>query len=115
MSWTHSFENIIDYLNSYLDVTKYFEKKFSNKIYSLNLSDLTQDSSRISKEIFEFCGLEWSKESLEYHKRKDLYSKTASNIQIREKIYEYDKKKYKIYKSYIKDFEEQYEWLKEDI
>ncbi len=115
MSWTHSFENIIDYLNSYLDVTKYFEKKFSNKIYSLNLSDLTQDSSRISKEIFEFCGLEWSKESLEYHKRKDLYSKTASNIQIREKIYEYDKKKYKIYKSYIKGFEEQYEWLKEDI
>ena len=115
MSWTHSFENIMDYLNSYLDVTKYFEKKFSNKIYSLNLSDLTQDSSRISKEIFEFCGLEWSKESLEYHKRKDLYSKTASNIQIREKIYEYDKKKYKIYKSYIKDFEEQYEWLKEDI
>ena len=62
-----------------------------------------------------FCGLEWSKKSLEFHKRKDLYSKTASNIQIREKIYEYDKTKYKIYKKYIKNFVENYVWLKKDI
>jgi len=115
MSWSHSFENILDYLNNYLVVTKYFEEKFNDKIYSLNLSDLTNDSVKISREIFEFCGLEWSKESLEFHKRKDLYSKTASNIQIREKIYEYDKKKYKVYKKYIKKFVEHYEWLKKDI
>ena len=115
MSWTHSFKNILEYLNNYLAVTKYFEEKFNDKIYSLNLSDLTNDSIKISKEIFMFCGLEWSKKSLEFHKRKDLYSKTASNIQIREKIYEYDKTKYKIYKKYIKNFVENYAWLKKDI
>ena len=115
MSWTHSFKNILDYLNNYLFVTKYYEEKFSDKIYSLNLSDLTNDSVKISKEIFEFCGLKWSEQSLEFHMRKDLYSKTASNIQIREKIYKYDKNKYKIYKKYIKNFVEHYEWLKKDI
>lgn len=115
MSWTHSFKNILIYMNNYLKIMKNFEKKFKNRIYTVNLSDLTYQSTKISKEIFKFCGLEWSEKSLEFHKRKDLFSKTASNIQIREKIYEYDKKKYIEYKKYIEDFKNQYEWLKNDM
>ena len=35
----------------------------------------------------EFCELPWDKKCLEYYKRKDLVSKTTSNIQIRKAIF----------------------------
>ena len=36
-----------------------------------------------------FCELPWNKKCLEFYKRKDLISKTASNVQIREAIYKH--------------------------
>jgi len=111
MTWTHSLENILSYLDNYLIVMKYFKKKFNNKIYSVNLSELTENSVEISKKIFDFCNLEWAERSLEFHKRTDLFSKTASNIQIREKIYKYDNDKYNVYKKFIKEFENEYSWI----
>ncbi len=115
MSWTHSFENILIYLDNYISAMRYFKKKYNNKIFSLNLSDFTIDTIKISKDIFNFCNLEWSEESLEFYKRKDLISKTASNIQIREKIYKYDNEKYQIYKKFIRKFEGKYSWLNKNI
>ena len=79
------------------------------------MEDLTLNSEKISKEMFNFCKLEWSSDSLEYHKRKDLFSTTASNIQIREKIYKYNKEKYNYYKKYLKEFELNYVWLKKKL
>ena len=37
----------------------------------------------------KFCELPWDKKCLEFYKRKDLISKTASNVQIREAIYKH--------------------------
>ena len=47
-----------------------------------------------SKELMNFCELPWSKKCLEFYKRKDITSKTASNIQIRQAIYKDSKEKY---------------------
>ena len=101
------------YFDNYLNVMKYFEKKFSNKIFSVNLPDLTDNTVEVSKKIFDFCNLEWSEQSLEFYKRRDLISKTASNVQIREKIFNYNKEKYITYKKFIKQFEDKYSWLNE--
>ena len=111
MSWTHSLKDIIKYYNNYLEVMITFNKKFKEKIFSIKLEDLTINSKKVSQDIFKFCNLEWSEKCLEFHKRKDLFSNTASNIQIREKIYKYSNK-YDVYKKYIKKFEQEYSWLK---
>ena len=112
MSWTHTLENIIRYFDNYLNIITKLESKHKNKILSIDLEGLTFDSVNISKKMFEFCKLEWSKESLEYYKRKDLFSATSSNIQIREKIFKYNEEKYNVYKDYLKKFEQDYNWLK---
>ena len=112
MTWTHSLSNILAYMDNYLKVMKYFKKKHKDKIYSINIEELTKNDVLFSKEIYNFCNLEWSEESLEFYKRKDLLSKTASNVQIREKIFKYDNSKYKVYQKYILEFENKYSWLK---
>jgi len=112
MSWTHSIENILKYIDQYLIIIDYFKKRYPKKIYSVQLKDLTQNSLDISKKLFKFCELDWNKSSLEFYKRKNFISKTASNIQIRKKIYKYDTHKYKVYKEFLRDYANTYPWLK---
>jgi len=114
MSWTHSLENILIYIDNYLKVMQYFKKIYADKIFSINLSNFTDNTVKISKKMFNFCNLDWSDQSLEFYKRTDLLSKTASNIQIREKVFKYNKEKYIIYKKFIEEFEKKYSWLNDN-
>ena len=113
ISWTHSLEDILDYTDNYLKIIKYFKKKYPDKIFSVKLEDLTTNKEKISKEIYSFCELEWDKKALEYYTRKDLYSSTASNIQIRSNLHKYNHDKYKLYKHLLKNFADKYDWLNE--
>jgi hypothetical protein len=112
MSWTHSIENILKYIDNYLKIIKHFKDKYPNKILDVDLEALTENSSDVSKKIYNFSDLKWSNSCLNFYKRKDLLSKTASNLQIREKIYKYDRLKYLPYKEFLKKYENRYKWLK---
>ena len=80
----------------------------------IDLENFTNESEAIGQKIYKFCDLEWNKEYLEFYKRKDLYSKTISFNQIREKIYMYDTKKYKPYNNLLDEYKNKYKWLKND-
>ena len=58
----------------------------------------------------KFCELPWNKKCLEFYKRKDLISKTASNIQIREAIYKNSADKYLPYKFFLNKYGAKYSW-----
>ena len=75
---------------------------------------MINNKEEISKKLFNFCELEWSHKALEFYKRKDLFSSTASNVQIRSNLYKYDKEKYSDYKIFLKKFSDQYKWIEKD-
>ena len=58
-----------------------------------------------------FCKLPWDKKCLEFYKRKDLISKTASNVQIREAIYKHSLEKYSPYKKILNEYGKKYSWF----
>jgi len=111
ISWSHSIEDILEYTNNYLTIIKFFKKKYPNKIFSVKLEELTFNKYQMTKNIYEFCGLEWDKKVLEYYKRKDFFTSTASNLQIRNELHNYDKNKYRLYYYLLKSFQDKYEWL----
>tara|TARA_Y100001970_G_scaffold292880_1_gene436348 strand:+ start:3238 stop:4590 length:1353 start_codon:yes stop_codon:yes gene_type:complete len=111
LSWTHSIENILTYIDNYRKVLKYFKYKFPSKILDVSLENLTTNTKIVSKEIFKFCDLIWSEKIFDYYKRQDLNSKTLSFTQIRSKIIKYDTKKYKNYLNLLKNYKNKYEWL----
>ena len=78
----------------------------------MSLEDLTLNKERVSKEIFEFCKLNWKPEVLEFYNRKNLDVRTTSNTQIRNKIRDYNKNKYSRYYYLFKEYENKYDWLK---
>ncbi len=111
LSWAHSIENILSYLDNYYDVMKYFKAKYPKIILDVNLEDLTDDSERVTKKIFDFCSLTWDSQILNFYRRKDLYSKTLSLTQIRSEVTKYDSEKYKAYYYILNEYKDKYKWL----
>ena len=112
LSWTHSIEEILNYINNYFKVLEYFKKKYPDKIFNIQLEELTNNVEEISKKLYSFCGLSWSEKVFNFYERKDLLVSTASNIQIRKNIQKYENKKYEHYKNLLKNFSEKYDWLR---
>ena len=111
LSWAHNIDDILEYVNNYLEIINYFKKKYPNLILDVSLESLSKDSEKITKEIFEFCDLTWDAQILNFYKRKDLYSKTLSFNQIRSKVGMYNINKYKPYYTLLEGYKSNYNWL----
>ena len=111
ISWSHSLENILLYINNYLLIIDFFKKKYPENIFSISLEDFTGDPKKSSKSIFEFCNLDWDEKCLDFHKRKDLFTNTASSNQIRSSVQKYDSEKYNSYKLLLQPYLKKYDWL----
>ena len=112
LSWAHSIESILKYIDNYFKILKYFKKKYPNIIYDVKLENLTEDTELITKKIFKFCDLIWDNKILDFYKRRDLFSKTLSLNQIRSKVTKYEIDKYKPYQNLLIKYKNNYRWLK---
>jgi|TARA_B110000914_G_scaffold206033_1_gene201642 tetratricopeptide (TPR) repeat protein len=114
LSWTHSIENILKYVDNYLKIIKYFVEKYPDQILPLDLEELTNKPEETSKKLYSFCNLKWNERVLDPNSRKDLLISTASNIQIRSSIQKYNHEKYRPYKEFLKKFSHEYTWINKD-
>jgi len=108
--WAHDIKNIFKYFNIYHEIILHFDKIYPGFIYHLNYEKLVIEPEKESKKLMEFCNLPWDEKCLEFYKRKDLISKTASNIQIREAIYKNSAEKYLPYKFFLNQHGLKYSW-----
>jgi len=115
LSWTHTIEDILIYIDNYCKVLKYFKSKYSEIIMDINLEEFTDKSELLTKKMFNFCELSWNKNILNFYNRKDLYSKTLSFSQIRSKVLKYNNKKYQPYFNLLDDYKNKYYWLNTNV
>ena len=108
--WAHNLEHIFKYFDIYYRMIENFKKILPNFIYELEFEKLVNNPENESKKLMKFCGLAWDKKCLEFYKRKDLISKTSSNLQIRKAIYKHPEKKYLPYKQFLKKYGDKYSW-----
>ena len=108
--WAHNLEHIFKYFDIYHRTIENYKKILPNFIYELEFEKLVNNPENESKKLMKFCGLAWDKKCLEFYKRKDLISKTSSNLQIRKAIYKHSEKKYLPYKQFLKKYGDKYSW-----
>ncbi len=111
LAWTHNLNNILKYFDNYFKIINNYDQETSNNVYHLEFEKLTKEPEKESKKLMNFCGLPWDKKCLEFYKRKDLISKTASNVQIREAIYKHSLEKYLPYKELLAEYGKKYSWF----
>jgi len=112
LAWTHSVGNIFKYFDNYLKVIENFKEVYPDDIYDLQFENFINDPETESKKLMKVCNLVWNEKCLEFYKRKDLISKTASNVQIRRGIYKDSSKKYLPYKEILNEYGKNYSWFK---
>jgi len=111
LAWAHDLDNIFKYFDNYFQTIANYNTKDPNFMYELQFDKLVNNPEEESKKLMKFCQLPWDKKCLEFYKRKDLISKTASNIQIREAIYKHSPEKYLPYKKFLNQYEKKYSWF----
>jgi len=111
LAWTHNLEHIFKYYDIYYQMIKNFEKTLPNFIYDLQYEKFVSDPENEAKKLMKFCGLPWDIKCLEFYKRKDLISETASNFQIRKAIYKDSINKYLPYKQLLSKYGNKYSWF----
>ena len=97
LSWSHTIKGITSYANNYKNIIDYFKKKYPKHILDVNLEKLSINKEIETKKIFDFCTLNWDEEIFNYNKKKNLFTKTNSFLQIRDKIEKYNYDKYEPY------------------
>jgi len=111
IAWAHDLNNIFKYIDNYLQTIETYNLQDPNFIYGLEYEKLINNPEEESKKLMEFCGLPWSKKCLEFYKREDIFSKTTSNIQIRQALYKHSLDKYLPYKKILVKYGKKYPWF----
>ena len=111
LAWTHSIEDILDYVDYYYKAVSYFKKKYPQNFIDLELEKFSNAPEKLTRDIYKFCNLTWTNDSLNFYKRKDLFSKTLSYTQIRNQITKYDTRKYQNYFYLLERHKSKYRWL----
>ena len=111
LAWTHNLDTIFRYFDNYFKIIENYNEINPNNIYELKFEELVSNPDKESKKLMKFCELPWDKKCLEFHKRKYLFSKTASNIQIRGEIYKHSLDKYLPYKELLNEYGRKYSWF----
>ena len=78
----------------------FWHKKFPGKIYDMSYEELTNNQEEETKKLIKYCELEWDKNCLNFHKNKRAV-KTASFLQVREKMYQGSSEAWKTYEAHI--------------
>lgn len=86
----------------YQEIMAHWRDVLPVKFYEVRYEDLVNDQERVTRELIEFCGLEWDDACLRFNEQKRNV-KTASVWQVRQPIYKQSVKKWKPYAPYIGD------------
>ena len=100
LSYSYSISDVIKYFKLYEDIMKFWKKYFKNLIYEISYEDLTNDPINITKNLIAHLNLGWEEKCLYPEKNKRSIS-TASNIQIRKKIYKGSSEQWKKYRPFL--------------
>jgi len=96
----NSMEDLTGYYISYCEMMAFWHERFPGRIYDLNYENLTTNQEEETKNLLEYCALEWDDNCLNFHTNKRTV-KTASALQVRKKIYQGSSEAWKKYEAQL--------------
>tara|TARA_B100001250_G_scaffold136967_1_gene117292 strand:- start:3020 stop:4603 length:1584 start_codon:yes stop_codon:yes gene_type:complete len=103
ITYSSDLNEIVQYYNLYFDLMNFWNKLIPNFILNLKYEDLIKDTEKEVRRLLNFCELPWENDCLEFYKNKRPV-KTASDTQIRNKIYDTSVNKWKKYESFLEKY-----------
>ena len=100
MDWCYDQKNLAVYYQGYEKLMQHWEKNLTIPIMNVSYEALVAGQESVSRNLIEFCGLEWNDDCLQFHENR-RFVPTASYDQIRRPIYTKSVDRWKNYASHI--------------
>jgi hypothetical protein len=95
------FEHLAEFYGLYADLMDFWHQLFPSKIYDMCYEDLTINQEEETRKLLQYCELDWDENCLNFHKNPRSV-KTASSLQVRQKMYQGSSEAWKKHEAYLK-------------
>jgi hypothetical protein len=99
--YSYNFDDLAGFYGLYTELMDYWHQLFPGKIYDMCYEDLTINQEEETRKLLQYCELDWDENCLSFHKNKRAV-KTASLLQVREKMYQGSSEAWKKYATHLK-------------
>lgn len=105
LGFSYDFNTIAEFYSLYKSMMVFWNDKYPGRIYNLNYEKLTETPEDEIKNLIEYCELAWEEAVLNPHLNKKAVT-TASNQQVRKKIYSGSSQAWKRYEKFLTPLQE---------
>ena len=99
--YSYNFDDLARFYGLYIDLMDYWHELYPNKIYDMCYEDLTINQTEETRKLLEYCELDWDENCLNFHKNPRAV-KTASSLQVKQKMYQGSSEAWKKHESHLK-------------
>ena len=100
LGYCYDLSDLSIYYKLYMDLMSFWQTAYGTQIYTLDYEKLTTDQDVETRSLIEYTGLEWEDACL-YPQKNNRAVRTASQQQVRKKIYQDSSKKWLKYQRFI--------------
>ena len=100
LGYSYNLKDTVNYFELYEDLMSCWDELVGNRIFHLNYDELTVDQENQTKQLLRHLGLDWEASCLSPEKNKRIV-KTASQLQIKQKVYKGSSESWKKFEPYL--------------
>jgi len=100
LGYAFNLEKLANEFNSYYEMMEHWRSVLPGYMLEIKYEDLVADQEAITRQMLEFCGLDWDENVTNFHETKRAV-RTASVAQVRQKIYSSSKQKWRRYEKHL--------------
>ena len=103
LKYAYNLKELTEFYKLYSNLMKHWEKTLPKFIYNIKYENIIHNPDREIKRLLKACDLGWDVNCLKFYENKRAV-KTASDTQVRKKIYKTSLHSWKKYKKFINKF-----------
>ena len=100
IGYCYDIEDVVSYYKLYENLMDFCTNTFSKRIYNLDYEQLTVNQESETQKLIEYLGLDWDEKCLS-PQTNTRSVETASNIQVRKKVYRGSSEQWKKYQPFL--------------
>ncbi len=100
LGFAYCLDDIIGYYKLYLNLMRFFNDSLNHNIYNLDYESLVVNNEKETRNLLQYLNIDWDEACLSPHKNPRP-ALTASNIQVREKIYQGSSNRWKNFQPFL--------------
>jgi tetratricopeptide (TPR) repeat protein len=98
--FSYNLDDLAEFYGLYLEQMDFWHQLYPGKIYDICYEDLTTNQEEETRKLLQYCELDWDENCLNFHKNPRAV-KTASSLQVKQKMYQGSSEAWKKHESYL--------------